>query len=133
RKDGKYLPGRRSDVWVKVKVRNTVDCRIVGYTPGKGNRESTFGSLQIVEEISGKLQYRGKVGSGFDDAMMKQVLSEIKKLKKVKQPKLEGGAIVDEKVTVWIEPTLVAEISYAQITRDKMFREPVFVRLRPDR
>lgn len=132
RRDGTYLPGRRSDMWIKVKVRNTMDCVIVGYTPGKGNREATFGSLQVVENTDAGLLYRGKVGSGFDDAMMKQMLGLLKKLKKVKQPKLLGGAIPDEKVTEWVEPKLVAEISYAMITRDKMFREPVFVRLRPD-
>jgi len=132
RKDGKYLPGRRSDLWQKVKVRNTVDCHIIGYTPGKGNREATFGSLQIAEMVDGELHYRGKVGTGFDDAMAKQILAEVKKLKKTRQPKLHGGKIVDEKVTNWVEPSLVAEISYAQITRDKMYREPVFVRLKPD-
>lgn len=132
RKDGKYLPGRRSELWTKVKVRNTVDCRIVGYTPGKGNREMTFGALQIAEEVDGQLHYRGKVGTGFDDQMANQLLTQIKKLKKAKQPKMAGGKVVDEKVTLWVEPTLVAEISYAQVTRDTMYREPVFVRLRPD-
>jgi DNA ligase D-like protein (predicted ligase)/DNA ligase D-like protein (predicted polymerase)/DNA ligase D-like protein (predicted 3'-phosphoesterase) len=134
RKDGKYVPGRRSDLWIKVKVRNTVDCLVVGHTAGKGNREAAFGALQIAEEIDGKLHYRGKVGTGFDDAMMKQVLGELKKLKKLKSPpKLTGGAFVDEKATQWVEPSLVVEISYAQLTRDKMFREPVFVRMRLDR
>lgn len=134
RKDGKYLPGRRSDVWLKVKVRNTVDCLVIGYTAGKGNREATFGSLQIAEEVDGALHYRGKVGTGFDDATMKQVLGEMKKLKKQKSPpRLKGGAIVDEKTTQWVEPVLVVEISYAQLTKDKMYREPVFVKLRLDR
>ncbi len=132
RKDGKYLPGRRSDLWTKVKVRNTVDCFIIGYTAGKGNRETTFGALQIAEEVNGELHYRGKVGTGFDDQTAKQLIGQIKKLKKIKQPKMAGGKLVDEKVTVWVEPSLVAEISYAQITQDKMYREPVFVRLRPD-
>lgn len=133
RKDGKYLPGRRSDLWTKVKVRNTVDCHIIGYTAGNGNRESTFGSLQIAEEVNGELHYRGKVGSGFDDQTARQLIGQMKKLKKVKQPKMAGGGVVDEKATVWVEPKLVAEISYAQITRDKMYREPVFVRIRPER
>jgi len=133
RRDGKYIVGRRSDLWTKVKVRNTVDCAIVGYTAGKGNRESTFGSLQIAERIDDELHYRGKVGTGFDDATMKSVLSQLKKVKKTKVPKMLGGKIVDEKTTDWVEPKLIAEISFAQLTRDKMYREPVFVRLRLDR
>jgi len=133
RKDGRYLPGRRSDLWLKVKVRNTVDCVVVGYTAGKGNRESTFGALQIAEDIKGTLLYRGKVGTGFDDAMMKQVMGELRELKKSSAPKLTGGQVVDEKTTQWVEPKLIVEISYAMITRDKMYREPVFVRLRGDK
>lgn len=132
RRDGRYLPGRRSDLWLKVKVRNSSDCLIIGYTPGKGNRETTFGALQIAERVGDELHYRGKVGTGFDDAMAKQLLGEIKKLKKTKQPSLHGGKLVDEKVTHWVEPKLVAEISYAQLTKDKMYREPVFMRIRPD-
>lgn len=133
RRDGKYMAGRRSDVWVKVKVRNTVDCVIVGYTSGKGNREATFGSLQIAERVNDELHYRGKVGTGFDDATMKAMLAQLKKLKKTKMPAMHGGKVVDEKITVWLEPKLIAEISFAQLTRDKMYREPVFVRLRLDR
>jgi bifunctional non-homologous end joining protein LigD len=132
RKDGKYLPGRRSDLWLKVKVRQSADCVIVGYTPGKGNRSKTFGALQIAERLEGELYYRGKVGSGFDDQLMKEIISLLEKQKKAKQPAMKGGKVVDEKLTTWIVPSLVAEISYAQLTADKMYREPVFLRLRPD-
>ncbi|NOT76155.1 MAG: hypothetical protein HOP08_14605 [Cyclobacteriaceae bacterium] len=132
RKDGKYLPGRRSDLWLKVKVRQTADCFIIGYTEGKGNRNATFGALQIAENVNGELYYRGKVGTGFDDEMIREILKEIKKQKETKKPSLKGGKVVDEKITVWIEPVIVAEISYSQLTKDQMFREPVFVRLRPD-
>jgi bifunctional non-homologous end joining protein LigD len=42
------------------------------------------------------------------------------------------GELLDKKTSTLIEPKLVAEISYSKLTPDKMFREPVFVRLRPD-
>ncbi len=132
KKDSKYLPGRRSEGWLKIKVRQTSECVILGYTPGKGNREATFGALQIAEKISGDLFYRGKVGTGFDDHLMKEIFSLLKKLKKVKKPILKGGKIVDEKITEWVEPSLLVEVSFSQLTADQMYREPVFVRLRPD-
>lgn len=132
RKDGKYFPGKRSDSWLKIKVRNTHDCYIMGFTPGKGNRNATFGALQIAEKINDEFHYRGKVGTGFDDEMMKEIYKELKKRKKIKQPDMAGGKVVDEKVTTWIEPGLVAEINYSKLTPDKMFREPVFVKLRLD-
>ena len=129
---GKYLPGKRSDLWLKVKVRMTAECVIVGYTPGKGNRSQSFGALQIAEKTEAGLHYRGKTGTGFNDELMKEIFREIKKQKSSKKPALKGGKIVDEKITEWIEPSLIAEIGYSQLTADKMFREPVFIRLRPD-
>ncbi|CAN5245392.1 ATP-dependent DNA ligase [soil metagenome] len=132
KKDGKYTPGKRSDNWLKIKVRKSSDCYIVGYTPGKGNRSQTFGALQIAEKDGEEFLYRGKVGTGFDDAMIKEILQHLKEQKVVKKNVLKGGSISDEKVTTWLEPKLVAEISYSQITRDGMYREPVFLRLRLD-
>ncbi len=129
-KASKYYPGKRHDLWLKIKIRNTRECVIIGYNEGKGNRSSTFGGLHIAEREGDKLVYRGKVGTGFDDATIKQIFSLIKKLKEIKKP--VEGKILDEKISKWIEPKLMAEISYASLTSDKNFREPVFVRLRPD-
>lgn len=128
--DGKYLPGKRSDLWLKVKVRNTTDCVIIGYNPGNGDRKNTFGGLHIAERVGNDLLYRGKVGTGFDDATIKEISKQIKALKETKKP--IANKVMDEKTSKWIDPKLVVEISYAKITSDKMFREPVFVRLRPD-
>jgi bifunctional non-homologous end joining protein LigD len=130
RKDGKYLPGRRSDLWLKIKVRQTADCVVIGYTPGKGNRETTFGALHIADKINGKLHYRGKVGTGFDDGMMKEIAAELNKRKIIPKPIPEK--VLDEKITTWIEPDLYIEVSYSQLTPDKMYREPVFIKMRPD-
>jgi bifunctional non-homologous end joining protein LigD len=128
--NSKYLPGKRNDLWLKIKIRNTRECVIIGYNQGKGNRSSTFGGLHIAEREGSKLVYRGKVGTGFDDATIKDIFNQIKKLKEIKKP--VEGKILDEKVSKWIEPKLMVEVSYASLTPDKNFREPVFVRLRPD-
>src|SRR5205814_10317936 len=97
RKEGKYITGRRSDIWLKVKVKNSAECCVIGYTPGKGNRAQTFGSLQIAEKIGNELWYRGKVGTGCDDALMKEILQALKKQKQVKKgPDMKGGKVVDE-------------------------------------
>lgn len=129
-KSGKYLPGKRSDLWLKVKVRNTRECVILGYNPGKGERSITFGGLHIAERDGDTFLYRGKVGTGFDEATIKDIFRQIKALKEIKKP--ISDKVMDEKISKWIEPKLIAEISYAMITKDRQFREPVFVRLRPD-
>src|SRR6267142_2523724 len=130
RKESKYMPGRRSDLWLKIKVRQTAESVIIGYTQGKGNRGQTFGALHIADKIDNELHYRGKVGTGFDDAVMKEIYAELQKHPKVKKPIKEK--VPDEKVTTWLSPDLWIEVSYSKLTPDKMYREPVFVRLRLD-
>ncbi|WKZ61223.1 MAG: non-homologous end-joining DNA ligase [Cyclobacteriaceae bacterium] len=130
RKDGRYFPGRRSDSWLKIKIRNTAECVVIGYNQGKGNRKDAFGGLHLAQWEGKTLVYRGKVGTGFDDATIKEIFSRIKKLKEIKKP--VEGKVLDEKVSTWIEPKLMLEVTYASLTPDKNFREPVFVRLRED-
>ena len=130
-RNSKYFPGRRSDSWYKIKVRQTTESHIIGYTKGKGNREAVFGALHLGDiDGKGKITYRGKVGTGFNDKLMKEINKDIKKLKEVKKPIKEK--VLDEKNTTWIEPKLVCEIEYASMTKDGAYREPVFVRMRPD-
>jgi DNA ligase D-like protein (predicted ligase) len=129
-KNSKYTPGKRSDSWHKIKIRQTAESHIIGYTKGKGTRGEHFGALHLGDYINRELEYRGKVGTGFDTKIMKEVYAELKKLKEIKKPIEEK--VLDEKQTVWVEPKLVCEIQYASMTKDGAFREAVFVRLRPD-
>lgn len=131
RADSKYMPGRRTDLWLKVKIRESAEAVIIGFTPGKGNRGATFGALHIAERIGKELHYRGKVGTGFDDATMKEISEVLKKVETTPKPDVIGK-LLDEKISTWLEPVTVAEISYSKLTPDNMFREPVFIRLRPD-
>jgi len=79
--------------------------------------------------VDGKWLYRGKVGTGFDDQTMQTIFKCIRALRETRKPAMEGGKVMDEKVTVWVQAKLTAEISFAMITADGMFREPVFVKL----
>jgi bifunctional non-homologous end joining protein LigD len=130
-RDSKYLPGKRSDCWQKIKIRQSSEVFIVGYTQGKGDRNATFGALQIAEREGDVWRYRGKVGTGFDTATIKDILKVLKNIPTTKNlfPK---GIVVDDKISTFIEPKAIAEVSYSRLTPDKIFREPVFIRLRPD-
>jgi bifunctional non-homologous end joining protein LigD len=131
KKDSKYLPGKRSDCWYKIKVRQSSEVFIIGYTKGKGERGITFGALHIAEKVGDQLHYRGKVGTGFDDATMKDIFNTLKKIDTVKKPEVTGK-VIDEKISIFVMPKAIAEVSYSKLTPDKMFREPVFIKLRPD-
>ena len=70
RTGSKYQPGRRSPDWRKIKLTNTQDCVILGWTPGQGGRSGTFGALLVGAYDDGELIWIGQVGTGFtrDDA-----------------------------------------------------------------
>lgn len=129
-KTSPYLPGKRSFLWLKIKARQTMECWIIGYTQGKGDREPYFGALHLASYENGKLRYRGKVGTGFDTRAQREIFSLLQKLKPIKRPIREKP--VHDARTVWIEPKIPCEVQYASITEKGTLREPVFVRLRPD-
>jgi DNA ligase D-like protein (predicted ligase)/DNA ligase D-like protein (predicted 3'-phosphoesterase) len=125
-----YLPGKRSDSWLKIKTRQTRECVIVGYTAGKGDRAERFGALHLAQVKGDGLKYLGKVGTGFDELRFRAVAAELKRLKTAKRPVKEKP--LDDARSVWVEPKLMCEVQFASVTEDGLLREPVFIRLRPD-
>jgi len=133
-----YLPGKRSDAWLKIKTRQTTERIVIGYRRGKGDRSASFGALHLAQADrsaepgagAGDLEYVGKVGSGFDDRSLKLVTAELKKLEVIERPIREKP--VDDARSIWLKPSLLCEVQYASWTKDGALREPVFLRLRPD-
>ncbi len=125
-----YQPGKRSNAWLKIKVRRTMDCLIIGFTEGKGDRSKTFGALHIAEPQGDKLQYLGKVGTGFNDKTMREIREILEDIPTGKRSIDEKP--VDDAQSTWLKETLWCEVQYASITPNKTLREPVFLRLRPD-
>lgn len=132
RKDSIYTPGKRSNDWLKIKFRTTMECIIVGYTQGKGDREDYFGSMQLISKDEDRTWvYRGRVGSGFDEAMLKEIKKNILVPITVDQKPVDLK-MEEEKNTFWTQPVRICEIQYASITPNGTLREPVFLQFRPD-
>ena len=129
-RDSPYVPGKRTSYWYKIKARQTIECIIIGYTRGKGDREASFGALHLARYQGERLKYMGKVGSGFDEQRLKTIFAEINKIKPSKRPVEEKP--LDDAQSVWLDPRLVCEVRYASFTTEGTLREPVFVRMRPD-
>ncbi len=126
-----YEPGRRSNQWVKVKAVRSEEFYIGGYAQGRGSRADRFGSLLVgTPARAGKLQYAGRVGSGFDERLLNDLKQRFEKLKTDKPPFTEKPPL--ERPTTWLKPKLVAEIQFAEWTPDGHLRAPVFLRLRED-
>ena len=129
REDSKYETGKRSSVWLKVKPVQTADFVVGGFTTGKGSR-AALGSLLLGYWRGGKLHFASHVGSGFDDRSLKAVKAQLEKLKISKNPFVEKPEL-NGPVT-WVEPELVAEVSFQNWTEDGSLRAPIFQRLRDD-
>jgi bifunctional non-homologous end joining protein LigD len=128
RKDSRYEPGTRNGAWLKIKARKTCDCVIAGYTPGQGGRDLAFGALLLALYDEGQIVPVGKVGTGFSDKLLAELIERFAPLV-TSVPQLAG---VRGKV-VWLEPVLVCEVAYQEVTRDRKLRMPRFIRLRADK
>ncbi len=123
-----YQSGR-SRSWIKLKCRRRQDFVVGGYTAPGGSRHG-FGALLVgFYDARGKLQYAGKVGTGFDDAALSRLLGRMAPLKSAGPPFAEPPR---EKSVTWLKPKLVAEVAYAERTKEGLLRQAAFMGLRED-
>ena len=133
RRDSTYEEGRRSPRWLKVKARRTEDFVIGAHHSGEGARAGTFGALLLGTRDDGDdaLRYVGRVGTGFDDAMLRELRTRLDAIETDANPFAEEPP--DAERVTFVRPELVAEVAYANETREGILRAPSFLRLRPDK
>ncbi|WP_448196748.1 DNA ligase D [Pseudomonas putida] len=131
---GSPYTGRRSADWIKLKCKQRQEFVIVGFTDPKGSR-SGFGALLLAlhDPDTGELRYAGKVGTGFSATTLDSIHARLKPLEigKPALPRPPTGA--EARGVHWLKPKLMAEVSYAQMTRDGVVRHSVFHGLRDDK
>ena len=118
RTNATYQSGRTS-TWVKVKAKPSGDFVIAGYTVSAA--AEGLASLALAEFVDGELEYRGKCGTGFDAAMLTQLLHRLEPLQDPAL-KLEGAP----KDIIWVQPVLRCKVHYANRTSDNLLRHSVF-------
>ncbi len=126
--NSKYL-GKRTDDWLKIKCYKRQEFVIVGYTTT--NKNKLLSAILVGYFNKEKLIFAGKVGTGFTEQKRLELNKIFKDLKKNKCPLSENINIKDN--VVWLTPTLVAEVQYAELTKEKVLRQPSFVGLRQDK
>jgi bifunctional non-homologous end joining protein LigD len=130
--DGAYVEGR-SDTWIKTKHSNSDEFVIVGYTAPKGSR-SGFGALLMATREGRQLRYVGRVGTGYDDAMLRSLGAQLRKLR-VERPvvDLPAHAPIPRGRVQWVEPVLVAEVAFRGWGKEGLLRQASFQRLHVDK
>ena len=138
-----YEPGRRSGAWVKLKCVNEQEFVIGGYTPPQGARKH-FGAMLVGYYENNKLVFAGKVGTGFTAKSLSILHKKLQKEARndcpfVDLPSKQNGQWVQGitpsmmKKMHWVNPKFIAQIKFAEWTRDGKLRAPVFLGLREDK
>jgi bifunctional non-homologous end joining protein LigD len=124
-----YVATRSRD-WLKLKCAHGQELVIGGWTAPKGSRKR-FGALLVgYYTAAGELRYAGKVGTGFDEQTLEQLGDELERRER-SSPPFSGGDL--PRRARWAEPELVAQIAFAEWTRDGKLRQPRYQGLRTDK
>ncbi len=138
-----YEPGRRGGAWIKLKCVQEQEFVIGGYTPPQGARKH-FGAILVGYYENKKLVFAGKVGTGFTAKSLSMLYKKFQKEGRddcpfVDLPSKQNGQWVQDitpsmmRKMHWVKPVFVCEIKFAEWTRDKKLRAPVFLGLREDK
>ncbi len=134
RLDSRYAPGKRTGSWLKVKNVGRQEFVIGGWAPGEGRRRNRIGAILIGyfegEGAGRELRYAGKVGTGFSERDLGDLMERLAPLRR------EGNPFAGRRgprQAHWVEPRLVAEVEFREMTAEGMVRHGSFKGLREDK
>ncbi len=130
KKSGKYLSGKRSRDWLKIKSVMQQEALIAGYTLSKSAGRK-IGSLIMGAYKDKRLVFIGQVGTGFDENEIDRIFSKLEKLR-IKSSPFEKLPQIDT-TPLWVRPEIVAGVRFNEWTRGGLMRQPVYIGLRNDK
>jgi bifunctional non-homologous end joining protein LigD len=131
-RDSRYVAGRRTHSWIKVKHHRTQEVVIGGWRPGQGRRADTVGSLLLGIPDGDRFRYVGRVGTGFSDRELEGLRGLLDGHKRT-TPSLTEVPAAEARGVHWVSPRLVAEVEFAEWTQTQRLRHPSWRGWRPDK
>ncbi len=121
--------GRRSRDWLKIKVVRQQEMVVVGFTEPSGGRLH-LGALLLGYHDDGRLRFGGKVGTGFSQAALKDLRTQLEPLE-VDAPPVDDPP--REPTAHWVQPVLVAQVGFGEWSAAGRLRHPRYLGLRDDK
>jgi bifunctional non-homologous end joining protein LigD len=130
---GSVYQSKRNADWIKLKCKLRQEFVVVGFTQPQGARNGFGALLLAVNEEGAGLVYAGRVGTGFNQRMLEDLLEQMTPLEQDTSPLAKKVTSAQARGVHWVKPTLVAEVEFGEWTRDGIIRHSAFVSLRSDK
>jgi bifunctional non-homologous end joining protein LigD len=139
RRNSRYEPGQRSGAWQKMRINQSQEFVLGGYTLGG----TTFDALVFGYYENGKLVYAARTRNGFTPKLRADLMKKFKPLVTEtcpfstlpeKKAGRWGAGLTAAKMEEcrWIRPQVVAQFEFVEWTTDGHLRHSRFVRLKED-
>jgi len=126
----KYVSGKRTSDWCKLKIHQEQEFVIGGWTEPRQSR-TYFGALLLGVYDGGSLKYVGHVGTGFNERELARLMHLLKPIEAATSP--FAGKVPTNERPHWVQPVLVAQVRFTEWTADGILRHPVYLGLRDDK
>lgn len=130
RLDSPYESGR-SRQWLKMKCEASQELVVGGYTAPRGSRVG-LGALLVGYYEAGELVFAGKVGTGFNDALLRSLRAQLDDDRQPRSPFTRGTGQPRDNVQ-WVAPRVVVQVAFSEWTVHGKLRHPRLLGVRPDK
>jgi bifunctional non-homologous end joining protein LigD len=122
---------RRSPHWLKMKIEASQELVVGGFTEPRGTRVG-LGALLVGFWEGEGLVFAGKVGTGFDRALLRTLRARLDALAVGGPPFSRGEGLPRDRVR-WVRPEVVVQVAFMEWTSHDKLRHPRLVGVREDK
>ncbi|NUO39425.1 MAG: hypothetical protein HOQ31_12595 [Gemmatimonadaceae bacterium] len=131
RTDARYLPGARADSWLKLKLLYRAEFVVGGFTEPRNSRQHIGALLLGAYDKHGDFVYVGHTGGGFTREGLAAMHERLAKLERRTAPFVVAPRTNEQ--AHWVAPKVVVEVKFAEWTKERLLRQPIFLGVRDDK
>jgi bifunctional non-homologous end joining protein LigD len=129
--DARYMPGARADSWLKLKLLFRAEFVVGGYTEPRNSRQHIGALLLGAYDANGNFVYVGHTGGGFTREGLADMYGRLEPLERATSPFVVAPRTNER--AHWVSPKVVVEVKFAEWTKDRLLRQPIFLGRREDK